>query len=166
MRGDRHRSAAPLHQAPYPLFHHARSHPPHQRMKPEERLDRHVDRCDKVVAAPDVAEFVGHNASISRVVRQSAIPSGSSRVGRRMPITPGSDRQVNGDALRTDALIRHQHRIQRQTSVTKPVAQTKMRTATTENVSAAANQFRFFTFHLSASFIISMLSLMTTKCPT
>ena len=40
------------------LVDQARADPPHQRMEPEQRFDRHVDRRGEVVAPPHVRELV------------------------------------------------------------------------------------------------------------
>ena len=67
--------------------------------------------------------------SISRAVRQSKILSGSSRTGRKMPNTPGSPNAGELFAGRPIG-IRRQRKVQKQTRVTKPVAQTVLRTVT------------------------------------
>jgi hypothetical protein len=66
--------AAQPHRSPVRVLHQPSPDPPHQRMKPEDRLDNHVQRCSSV--------------------NKSARPSGSTNTGRKIPNTPGSSTAV------------------------------------------------------------------------
>lgn len=43
----------------FPFFNQTRADPPHQGMEPEQRLDQHVNRCDKIVAPPHMTQLMG-----------------------------------------------------------------------------------------------------------
>src|SRR6185436_1467948 len=45
----------------FAFVHQPRTDPPHQWMKPEDRLDEHVDGCREVVMAASVIQLVGQH---------------------------------------------------------------------------------------------------------
>jgi hypothetical protein len=62
---------------PFALGNKLRANPPDERMKPEDRLDKHVQGRCKVIATPHVAEFVrdhGFEMSVIQVLGDRARP--------------------------------------------------------------------------------------------